>query len=56
MEGAKMKHKLKYIIIALLWMGILPVHANAAEELIPVGQVVGLELRDGKVIVAAMDE
>ena len=51
-----MKHKLKYIIIALLWMGILPFHANAAEELIPVGQVIGLELRDGNVIVAAMDE
>ena len=51
-----MKHKLKYIIITLLWMGILPFHANAAEELIPVGQVVGLELRDGNVIVAAMDE
>lgn len=51
-----MKHILKYIIFACLCMGILPLHTNATQELIPVGQVVGLELRDGNVIVAAMDE
>ena len=50
-----MKKMTKYILCLVLWALCLPVNAQA-KELIPVGQVVGLELRDNTVTVAAIDE
>jgi stage IV sporulation protein B len=45
----------KLIAVALcLWL--LPLEALAAQHLIPVGQVIGLELRNNTVCVAAFDE
>ena len=48
--------KLTTGIIFVLFLWLLPAVAQAAEKLIPVGQVVGLELRDHCVTVAAFDE
>ena len=50
-----MKKLTKYIFCLLLCYALLPAHA-AAKELIPVGKVVGLELQEGSVSVAAFDE
>lgn len=50
-----MKNLTKYIASAVLCFFLLPLNAFA-KELIPVGQVVGLELRDNTVTVAALDE
>ena len=50
-----MKKMTKYILCLLLCAFCLPVNAQA-KELIPVGQVVGLELRDNTVTVAAIDD
>ena len=44
------------IVLAVLCFLVLPLQSVAARELIPVGQVVGLELQDGTVRVAAYDE
>ena len=45
----------RFIAVALcLWL--LPLEALAAQRLIPVGQVIGLELRNDTVCVAAFDE
>ena len=43
-------------VLALLFICVVPVQALATEYLIPVGQVVGLELQDNTVTVAAFDE
>ncbi len=43
------------VILTLISLCFLPFHADA-KELTPVGRVVGLELRDGSVAVAAFDE
>ena len=51
-----MKTLLKRVVSAMLCLWLLPFHAYAAKELAPVGQVVGLELRDGSVTVASFDE
>lgn len=51
-----MKNMVIRIAAAVLCLWLLPVCAFASEELIPVGQVIGLELRDGSVTVAAFDE
>ena len=51
-----MKTILKRVVSAMLCLWFLPFHAYAAKELAPVGQVVGLELRDGSVTVASFDE
>ena len=51
-----MKRRFSCIAVMLLLLCMLPVQALGARELMPVGQVIGLELRDGKVIVAALDE
>ncbi len=51
-----MKKMTKRIALALLCLWLLPFQAFAAQELVPVGQVVGLELQDGSVTVAAFDE
>ena len=50
-----MKNFTKYILCLLLCCLIFPAEA-LAKELIPVGQVVGLELQEGKVTVAAFED
>ena len=50
-----MKKLTKFIAAAMLYFFFLPLN-TFAKELIPVGQVVGLELRDNTVTVAAFDE
>lgn len=42
--------------ILLIWLFLLTVTVSAADMLIPVGQVVGLELEDNTVTIAAFDE
>ena len=44
------------IIAAALCLWVLPLEALAAQQLIPVGQVIALELRNDTVCVAAFDE
>ena len=51
-----MKRTVKTFIFAILLYSSLPLSARAAERLIPVGQLIGLELRDDSVIVAAFDD
>ena len=51
-----MKKLCRCTAIVLMCMMILSVDAAAAEQLIPVGKVVGIELFDGSVTVAAIDE
>ena len=48
--------RLTHYIIALALVFCLTVTADAAQMLIPVGQVVGLELADNTVTVASFDE
>lgn len=48
--------KLTAGIVLMLLIWLMPAVSLAAEKLIPVGQVVGLELRDNCVTVAAFDE
>ena len=50
-----MKKLTKHIALSLLCFWLLPVHAFA-KELIPVGEVIGLALRDDTVTIAAFDE
>ena len=50
-----MKSMIRYIAATLLLFCILPLKAFG-QELVPVGQVVGLELRSGSVTIAAFDE
>ncbi|MBP3683672.1 MAG: SpoIVB peptidase [Oscillospiraceae bacterium] len=50
-----MKRLITCAVSAVLFL-ILPLQARAAEYLIPVGQVVGLQLRSGSVTVAAYDD
>ena len=54
-EGWEMKRLIHYIIVFALAF-CLVVTANAAQMLIPVGQVVGLELSDNTVTVSSFDE
>ena len=51
-----MKRILRSIIISLLLFASLPLNAGAAELLVPVGQVIGLQLRDETLTVAAFDD
>ena len=51
-----MKRKINCLITAIFLLYILPMTASAAQTLIPVGKVVGLELRSDCVTVAAFDE
>jgi stage IV sporulation protein B len=55
-EGQFMKKFTMRICIILLCVCVCGVPAWGAEYLIPVGQVIGLELRDNTVTVAAIDE
>ena len=51
-----MKRKIFCLITAIYFLYILPLAANAVQTLVPVGKVVGLELRTNSVTVAAFDE
>jgi stage IV sporulation protein B len=51
-----MKKMATYLLAAVLCLYALPIDAMAADYLIPVGQVVGLELRNDTVSVAAFDD
>lgn len=51
-----MKRKLSALFAALLLFAVLPVKARAEQLLIPVGEVIGLQLLDKTVTVAAYDE
>ena len=51
-----MKKLTRFVVVAALCLWLLPVGAQASRELIPVGQVVGLELRSETVTVAAFDD
>lgn len=51
-----MKRLWNCLAALLVVFALLPVRARAAELLIPVGKVVGLQLRDGSVTVAAFDD
>ena len=51
-----MKRKIFCLITAIYFLYILPVAASAVQTLVPVGKVVGLELRGDCVTVAAFDE
>ena len=50
-----MKRLISCAVSAVLFC-LLPVHARAAENLIPVGNIIGLQLRSGNVTVVAYDE
>ena len=51
-----MKRMISRIAIAVLCLWLLPQTVFGARELIPVGEVVGLELQNGTVTVAGLDE
>lgn len=51
-----MKRLTKTAILLYLMAALLPLQARAQQLLIPVGEVIGLQLRDGQVKVAAYDE
>ncbi len=51
-----MKHRIFSIAMAMLTILALPLQAHAAQLLIPVGEVIGLELSDDTVTVAAYDD
>lgn len=49
--------KLTHFVVAAAWcLWLLPLSAQASRQLVPVGQVVGLELRDETVTVAGFDD
>ena len=51
-----MKKLIQRLIAAALCLWLLPLEALAARQLVPVGQVIALELRNDTVCVAAFDE
>ena len=51
-----MKRILRSIILSFLLFASLPLQAGAAELLIPVGKVIGLQLQDDTLTVAAFDD
>ena len=51
-----MKKMIKMTALILLCLCFIPSQARAATQLVPGGEVVGLELQDGTVTVAAFDE
>ncbi len=51
-----MKRKLRCFALTLAFLTLLPLQARAAEKLIPVGEVIGLQLYNDKVTVAAYDD
>ena len=55
-RAEKMKRIGKFLTIFAVAMTLLPINARAAELLIPVGKIVGLQLSDNTVTVAAFDD
>lgn len=51
-----MKRKLSAFFVTFLLLTVLPFEARAEQLLIPVGEVIGLQLQDNTVTVAAYDE
>ena len=51
-----MKRQLYTIAFAILFLFLLPIGADAAQLLIPGGQIIGLQLQNGSVTVAAFDD
>ena len=51
-----MKRIGKFLAIFVVTMTLLPINARATELLIPVGKIVGLQLSDNTVTVAAFDD
>ena len=51
-----MKRRIQAIVFSMVLFTMLPCHAEAAELLIPVGKIVGLQLRDDTLTVAAYDD
>ena len=51
-----MKRILRTVAFALIFIAALPLTARAEDTLIPVGQIIGLELGDDTVTVAAFDD
>ena len=51
-----MKRIGKFLAIFAVTMTLLPINARATELLIPVGKIVGLQLSDNTVTVAAFDD
>ena len=51
-----MKRKIHAAVFALFFLLALPLGAKAAEFLVPVGKIVGLQLQDDTVTVAAYDD
>ena len=51
-----MKRKLSAFFVTFLLLAVLPLPARAEQLLIPVGEVIGLQLQDNTVTVAAYDE
>jgi len=51
-----MKKIARSLVLSMLFLWMLPFHASAVKTLVPVGQVIGLELQDGTVTVAGFEE
>ena len=51
-----MKKLVNGVLVAVMCLYLLPLEAFAARQLVPVGEVIGLELSNGSVSVAAFDE
>ena len=51
-----MKRKIHTLALAVFFLWIVPVSAEAARLLIPGGQIIGLQLQTGSVTVAAFDD
>ena len=51
-----MKHMFHSIVLTMLFLFLLPVSSRAEQLLIPAGTIVGLQLQDDSVTVAAFDE
>ena len=51
-----MKKLVNGVLVAVMCLYLLPLEAFAARQLVPVGEVIGLELSNGSVSVAACDE
>ena len=51
-----MKRRIHTIALAVFFLFLMPVGAKAAEFLIPGGQVIGLQLQNGTVTIAAFDD
>lgn len=51
-----MKRMIRSVVFSVMLLAVLPMQARAAELLIPVGKIIGLQLRSDTVTVAAYDD